>query len=159
MNGEQMSNELKKDVVIKIKGTQITGGDKDVVELMTTGSFCRRDNSYYIIYDESEATGFAGAKTVLRYDQKANQVTMSRTGSNRSQLIIEKGRRHQCSYETDYGNLMVGVLGSALKSSLDDNGGRISFGYSLDINTSLTSENIVDIVVADKGSSQPQAER
>ncbi|MEG0540707.1 MAG: DUF1934 domain-containing protein [Angelakisella sp.] len=141
---------MKKDVLIKIKGTQVADGDKDVVELLTTGSFCRRNKSYYIIYDESEATGFQGAKTILRYEPAECRVTMSRTGSTNSRLVIEQGRRHQCSYDTGYGSLMVGVLGSSLKSDLSDEGGSISFKYSLDINTALTSENTVDILVAEE---------
>lgn len=141
---------MKKDVLIKIKGTQIADGDRDVVEVLTTGSFYRRDNNYFIIYDESEATGFNGAKTVLKVDADNGRVTMSRTGAVKSRLVIEKGKRHQCSYDTGYGSLTVGVLGSALRSSLSDVGGSISFGYSLDINTALTSENRVDILVAEE---------
>ncbi|MEG2074271.1 MAG: DUF1934 domain-containing protein [Angelakisella sp.] len=141
---------MKKDVLIKIKGTQIAAGDKDVVELLTTGSFCRRDKSYYITYDESEATGFNGARTELRYEPAESRVTMSRSGTTNSRLVIEQGRRHQCSYDTGYGNLMVGVLGNSLKSDLSDEGGSISFGYSLDINTALTSENTVDILIAEE---------
>lgn len=140
---------MKKDVLIKIKGVQNTDGDRDVVEVLTTGSFYRRENNYYIIYDESEATGFNGAKTVLRYEPTAKRVTMSRTGSVQSRLVIEKGRRHQCNYDTGYGSMMIGVLGNSLQSDLSDIGGSISFGYSLDINTALTSENTVDILVAE----------
>lgn len=138
---------MKKDVMIKIKGVQIFDGDRDVVEVMTTGSFYRRDQSFYIIYDESEATGFQGAKTILRYEAAASRVTMSRTGTHNSRLIIEKGRRHQCSYDTGEGFMTIGVLGSTLKSTLGDEGGNIFFGYSLDINAALTSENTVDIQV------------
>ncbi|MEG1686782.1 MAG: DUF1934 domain-containing protein [Angelakisella sp.] len=139
---------MKKDVMIRIKGVQTVDGDRDVVELLTTGSFVRREKDYFIIYDESEATGFDGAKTVLRFEPEQRRVTMSRTGTSRSRLVIEKGRRHQCSYATDYGSMTIGVLGSAIKSDLSDEGGSISFGYSLDINTALTSENTVDILIA-----------
>lgn len=125
-------------------------GDRDVVELLTTGNLYRRDNDYFIIYDESEATGFDGSKTVLRVDSDNKRVTMSRTGTSRSRLVIEKGRRHQCNYSTDYGSMMIGVLGNSLKSNLSDIGGSLSFGYSLDINTALTSENTVDILVAEQ---------
>jgi len=140
---------MKKDVMIRIKSTQTVDGQKDVIEVLTAGSFYKRNSNYYIMYDETEATGFDGAKTLLRYEPKQNRVTMSRTGENGSQLIIEKGRRHQCNYNTGYGDLTIGVLGSSLKSELTENGGQISFCYSLDINTALTSENAVDIYVAE----------
>ena len=51
---------MKKDVMISIKGIQKSEGDRDEVELMTFGNFYKRNNNYYITYDESEATGFQG---------------------------------------------------------------------------------------------------
>ena len=73
---------------------------------------------------------------------------MSRHGSVESQLIVEKGRRHQCNYETGYGSMTIGVSGDEIRSTLTDEGGNIFFRYSLDLNTALTSENQVDIIVS-----------
>ena len=72
---------MKKDVVIKITGTQIAQGDRDVVELITTGQFCRRNKSYYIMYEESAAPRFRGARATLRFDPTQQRVIMSRPGS------------------------------------------------------------------------------
>lgn len=92
---------MKKDVIITIKGTQFADDEQDSVELTTVGLLYRRGNAYYICYNESEATGFDGAKTTLKVEGD-RRVTMRRTGDNmRSQLIIEKGQRHQCFYDTD----------------------------------------------------------
>lgn len=139
---------MKKDVLIRIKGVQRADGDSDVVEVLTTGSFCRREKGYYIIYDESEATGFNGSKTVLHYDPYNSRVTMSRSGSTNSRMVIEQGKRHQCNYDTGFGSMTVGILGHSLVSHLGDEGGSLSFGYSLDLNTALASEHTVDILVA-----------
>ncbi len=140
---------MKKDVMITIRGIQRSDGDNDVVELFTTGRFYRKNGSYYISYDESEATGYEGAKTTLRVEQD-NRVTMSRSGSMRSQLIIERGVRHQCNYDTGYGNFTIGVSGDKIVSSLTDEGGNIEFKYSLDVNASLASENEVYINVKER---------
>ena len=137
---------MKKDVMITIKGIQRSDGENDVVELFTMGRFYRKNGSYYISYDESEATGFEGAKTTLKVEQN-DRVTMFRSGSMRSQLIIERGVRHQCNYDTGYGSITIGVLGDKIESSLTDEGGDIAFQYSLDVNTSLASENEVYINV------------
>ena len=136
------------DVLIKIKGIQMAQGDRDVVELLTTGSFCRTKDAYFISYEESEATGFQGSHTTLRFEPRDSRVTMTRSGSLETQLIIEEGRRHQCSYDTGYGQMTIGVLGDRIVSTLTDEGGDISFGYTLDIDTALTSENQVYISVA-----------
>ena len=67
---------------------------------------------------------------------------MRRSGENLySQLIIEKGQRHQCVYDTGYGTLTLGISGDQIISSLDDNGGHLQVRYTLDINASMASEN------------------
>ncbi len=138
---------MKKDVRITIKGIQYADGDQDLVELTTIGSLCRRNGAYYISYDESEATGFEGAKTTLKVEGD-QRVTMRRTGENmRSQLIIEKGQRHQCFYDTGYGSLTLGISGDDIVSCLDDNGGHLQVRYTLDINASMASENELSVDV------------
>lgn len=137
----------KREALIKIKGIQRAGGDDDVVELLTTGFFSRQKGGYLISYEESEATGFEGAKTTLLYEEEAERVTLTRSGSVNTQLIVEKGKRHQCSYDLGYGSMIIGVNCSVIHSTLSEEGGQIAFGYSLDLNTALTSENQVMVSV------------
>ena len=138
---------MKQDALIKITGVQFGGGEKDVTELTTMGSFHKKNGSYYICYDESDATGFSGSHTVLRYEERDRRITLTRTGSVNSQLIMELGKRCQCSYDTGIGLLTVGVSCSSVKSTLGTDGGKIDFDYSLDINPALTSENRVSVSV------------
>lgn len=137
---------MKKDVLISIKGVSSIDGEKDVMELMTVGNLFFKDGKQFLTYKESEATGFKGTTTCLELDGE-NKVIMKRIGANRSQLIIEKGKRHLCCYDTGHGDLMIGVFSNSIKNSLDENGGDLSFMYSLDINSSLASENEVYINV------------
>ena len=74
-------------------------------------------------------------------------MTLTRSGSVNTQLIIEKGKRHQCSYDLGFGSMIIGVSCDRIQSTLSEDGGEISFGYSLDLNTALTSENQVMIAV------------
>ena len=142
-----MKNVPTSKGMITIKGTQVVDGQKEAIELLTDGTYAIRDGSFYICYDESEATGFKGSRTTLKYDPTHDQVTLTRRGATRSQLIIEAGRRHQCTYDTGYGNLILGVNGNRIESTLDEKGGEIRFRYSLDVNTVLASENGVSISV------------
>lgn len=131
---------MKKDVLINIRGIYENEDDQDVIELFTTGTYYKKNGCYYISYEESEATGFEGCRTTLKVDQE-NMITMERSGASNSQLIIQRGVRHQCHYDVGCGDLMVGVLGSRIKSSLSDRGGNLEIRYSLDINSMYTSEN------------------
>lgn len=137
---------MKKDVYISIRGIQAVDGDRDVTELFTQGRFYRRNNSYYITYDDSEATGYEGCKTTLKVEG-SRKVTLTRSGASRSQLIVEQGERNIGHYGTIAGEMIIGVSTKLVRSSLTDSGGDLRFSYSLDVNSSLISENEVYINV------------
>jgi len=137
---------MKKNVVLTIKGVQSIPGQKDdIVEISTCGVMSKRNNSYWLSYEESALTGFEGHKTTLHIEN--NKVTMHRKGKTESNLVIEKGLRHQCSYGTPYGMMNIGILGSNIASTLTDDGGKVTFAYSMDIDTALCSEQkiIIDV--------------
>ena len=135
---------MKKDVLITIKGIQKLDGESDTTELFTHGNFYRKNDNYYITYDESEATGFQGSTTTLKVEAN-DKVTLIRSGTTQSHLIVQNGERNVGHYGTDQGNLSIGVYAKEIKSTLDDTGGDLYFAYSLDINSNLISENEVYI--------------
>jgi len=113
---------------------------------ITAGRYYNKEGSYFISYKESETTGFEGVTTTLKVEGDSC-VTLTRSGVSNSSLVLEKGRRHLCHYDTGFGDLMVGVSGCRINSRLDDGGGELTFNYSLDINSSLVSQNEVYISV------------
>lgn len=137
----------KKDVVIEIRGSYTQDGETDTVDFVTDGVYYKERDQYVIAYNESEMTGMAGSRTKLSVDGD-RCVTMSRSAPAKSLLIIERGVRHQCHYETGVGSMTIGVCGERIVSSLDESGGQLQFAYSLDINTTLASENEITVLVA-----------
>lgn len=130
-------------ITLKIK--QTADGVTDESELYTRGEFRFHKGSYYIDYDESEATGFEGSHAQLKVDE--NVLTMTRTGKNFTGLVFENGTRHFCHYGTDYGTCMVGITTSLFKQNLSSDGGEISLKYSVDVNAGLMTENELIIKV------------
>ena len=94
--------------LITIKGTMEQGGHQETVELMTHGGFVKRDGNFFIMYRETEATGYEGCTTTVKIAEDGRRVAMMRYGKAPSQLIIEKGTRHLCHYETGYGGHLAG---------------------------------------------------
>ena len=137
---------MKEDYLIKIKGIQESEGEENSVELMTRGSFVRRGGSYYISYRETEATGYEGCTTTVKLD-RMGKVSMLRYGPMPSQLVIEKGRRHICHYDTGQGSITMGIAADEIVADLNERGGRLQFSYNLDINANLFSKNTVNITV------------
>lgn len=130
---------------ITLKVKQTSEGVTDESELYTRGEFRFHKGSYYIDYDESEATGYEGSHAQLKVDD--NILTMTRTGKNFTGLVFENGVRHYCHYGTEFGNCMVGITTSVFRQNLTSDGGEINLKYSVDVNAGLMSENEITIRV------------
>ena len=140
---------MEENYLITIKGTMEQDGERESVELMTRGKFVRRGSSYFIAYEETEATGYAGCTTTVKATAHAREVVMTRFGKVPSQLVIEKGVRHICHYETGFGSVSLGVAADVIELDLTDAGGRLQFSYTLDSGgENFISRNLVDITVA-----------
>ena len=140
---------MEENYLITIKGTMEQDGERESVELMTRGKFVRRGSSYFIAYEETEATGYAGCTTTVKATADAHEVVMTRFGKVPSQLVIEKGVRHICHYETGFGSVSLGVAADVIELDLTDAGGRLQFSYTLDSGgENFISRNLVDITVA-----------
>ena len=137
---------MKEDYLISIKGTMEQDGEIDTIRLMTRGSFLRKNDSYFISYKETEATGYEGNVTTVKAEGPG-KVSMLRHGSMPSQLVIERGRRHVCHYDNGYGVLSLGVAADEIKNLLTDAGGRLTFSYMLDSGDTQISRNEVKITV------------
>ena len=102
-------------------------------------------DGWKLIYEESAATGMEGVTTTIRAE--ADEVRLERTGNLHSLLVLQKGRRHQCSYDTPYGTLLLGVYTSDCRNALTDAGGELRFSYTLDTNAGTLSAHDVCISV------------
>ena len=133
------------DVLISITGTQQVDGEEEIIELTTTGGMEPAGDGWRLTYEESAATGMEGVVTTIRV--QPDEVLLERTGRMHSLLVLQKGRRHQCSYATPYGTLMLGVYTSELHSTLTGSGGELRFAYTLDMNAGALSAHNVHISV------------
>lgn len=138
---------MQENYLISIIGTQEMDGEKDQIELTTVGSYMSKGDSRYIVYHEFNDEFPVEKVTSILKIEANKKVTLIRSGSRRSRLILEKGKRHMCHYDTGYGPLMVGVFAQSIHTDLDDSGGTLNVSYSLDINSGLNSINeiFVDI--------------
>lgn len=143
---------MEENYLITIKGTMEQDGKRDSVELMTRGSLVHKDGAYYIVYKESEATGYEGCTTTVKVAKDESKVSMTRFGPAAGQLVVEKGIRHLCHYDTGYGAMTLGVAADEIHSRLTDEGGEVEFSYTLDADqNTILSRNLVKISVKRTG--------
>lgn len=135
---------MEKEVVIKIVDRHEMDGDTDGLETTVVGSFEGGKDNYVITYAEDGE--LAGCKVRLKVEN-GRCITMTRSGLFETELIIERGERHNCSYSTPAGNLMLGVYAGRVESDIDENGGKLEFDYTLDLGAGVVSENYLVITV------------
>ena len=138
---------MQENYLISILGKQIVEGEKGEISLTTFGSYTTRGDKRYIVYNEyDEETPGVKTTSVLKIEDN-KKITLIRNGEQHSRLILEKGKRHLCHYDTGYGSMMVGVFANKLVSDLNEHGGDLEVHYSLDINAGLSSLNEIFINV------------
>ena len=139
---------MKKDYLICIDGKMEQDDFFDHIQLKTRGAFLYKEGNFFITYQESETTGYAGCTTIVKVAQDSSRVAMLRYGPAASQLIIEKGIRHVCHYETGTGALNLGVAADEICCNLTPTGGTVEFSYTLDSGVQEISRNLVTITVS-----------
>lgn len=133
--------DSKKNVMISIKGMQevYSIDDSTDVELLTEGEFYKTDGKYYAVYQESDVTGMEGTTTTVEVDR--DKVSIIREGTITNQMIFIKDKKTTSYYDTQFGALTIGVLSDRINVDIDDNGGVIDVGYSLEINDETVGKN------------------
>ena len=101
---------MQDNVMISIKTYQDLDGDcEPPIELQTHGRFGRINNKYYIIYEETELTGYPDTTTTIKVWDKS--VTVTRKGKYNMKIDYITGEHNLCLYPTPYGD-----IGAAIKT-------------------------------------------
>ena len=137
----------KENYFISIIGKQhYEENESGEVKVDTVGSYEVVDGTKYITYREyEEGNPSISSISTLTID-KQNTVTLSKENSL-SSLVLEKGKRHNSFYQTDFGQINLGVFTSELINNLDDMGGKLEINYTLDINSNISSKNELTVTV------------
>lgn len=139
----------KENAIIKVKTVSRGKDDNDVdeTEIITKGIYRVKGSLYQMLYEDSEATGFFNCETKITA-LSSTSVSIMRRGDNvSSDLILQCDKKLFSQYETPILTMNVGILANQIDNKLDANGGTLHMCYTIDINGSLVSENVVDISV------------
>lgn len=137
-----------RDITLKIIGKQCYDGkEEEQMEFITDGQLYVRDDSVYMIYDESEVSGMTGCKTTLKV--KGDSVKMRRIGEIgfNTELYFEKGKRFSSTYDTPYGPMDIEVLTSRVENNLnmEELKGNIDIEYNVSLEGMAEGKNRLTI--------------
>lgn len=137
-------------VLIEVIGTQNIDNQFDKTELKTVGTFEELEEKYIIRYKEEQGEGEAPVDVGVVVLKDESVVEMTRDGAISSRLVIERSQRNLCHYGTAYGDILMGISGHSIEHEPNENGGKFSFGYDIDINGALASKNRVKLTYKKK---------
>lgn len=107
--------------------------DDGPIEMFSEGEMYITDERVIIAYEESELTGMEGSSTQVRFERSnPGLVTMMRNGAVNTILVFEKGKRHICSYQTEYMPFEICVNTKDIKNTLLEDG-KIELDYIVEI--------------------------
>lgn len=130
---------MKDKWIMTLRSIQHEEKEDFQTELNTQVDFYEEDGELVIAYDESETTGMEGSRTYLRVQPK--MIAVVRTGTFRTHIVVEKGVKHFCHYETPFGEIAVGISAKKLINHLTPEGGSFEMRYTVDGNSTLLSDN------------------
>ena len=141
---------MNDNYLITVIGTQTGDGESDSIEVITSGDYIRDDNGditvTYPEFSEENPTTRTDTTVTLR----GKILTIERRGEMSSRLMLEKGKRHQCLYETPMGQMFIGIFTDSIKVIASDSGCDIRASYQLDFNQHVVSNNEFHITIKSK---------
>lgn len=124
---------MESNAMIHLKTLQSAEGEGEIdeIELQTKGTFAKKNGKFYIVYEESELTGFEDTTTTIKVTD--DTVCMTRRGKYNSRMEFRLGEKCLCSYNTPFGVIPVGVNPISVENNLSEDGGKLEIEYILDI--------------------------
>ena len=72
-------------VKITVKSVSGLPGSRDNLETVSYGQLAERGGKYYVLYEETKATGMEGTKTTIKWDEESVVVIRNGTYSHRQE--------------------------------------------------------------------------
>ena len=140
-----------KDIMLKIIGKQVTSdSEEEQLEFVTEGKYYVKDDSVYLLYDESEFSGMEGCTTSLEIT--GDNIKMKRFGESiglDTEIEFEKGKRFKGYYDTPFGSVEMEVLTNDVVNKIEkaEGKGSLNIDYHISLRGLSEGRSILDIEI------------
>lgn len=135
---------MKKNVVITVRGLQRQVDDEEPIEVISAGTYLRKENTHYLSYEEADEDGKI---TKNRIKITPDSIEMTKQGGVTTQMIFVVGQKHFSCYETPFGELTLGMTTKEIKVMEESGQIAVALRYDLEVNGAHVSECELDIEV------------
>lgn len=135
------------NAIITVSSRQVSDGESDSFEFITSGSYYQRGSKYYIFYNENEEMQMSNCSVMLIAE--SNKVTMRRNGDFELKMTYIEGESEDVIYYMPFGEMNLTQKTNKIHCDLADNGGTLTLDYTLIIGDNV-QKNSVNIKVKRK---------
>lgn len=125
---------MTKDVMVYIAGTQFNelNPQDEAIELVTRGTYYKKNNKHYVLYDELIEGVNGITKNTIKFDD--DMFLLSRSGAINTSMLFEENKRNVTNYKTPFGNIVIGLDASNIDINENDDEIKVNVDYSIDAN-------------------------
>ena len=135
---------MKKNVVITVRGLQAEINAEEPVEVISAGTYLRKENTHYLSYDEADENG---RLTKNRIKITPECIEMVKQGGVTTQMLFRLGEKQYSCYSTPFGDLTLGMTTKKIQVEEEERELSAKLLYALEINGAHMSECKLDIEV------------
>lgn len=142
---------MTKNVIVCIAGTQLNDQNPsdEPIELVTRGTYYKKNNKHYVLYDEM-VEGVSGVtKNTIKFDE--NMVMLTRTGALNTTMLFENNKRNITDYRTPFGNVVIGLNTKSIDIKEDKDEIQLMVDYSIDANFEYLSDCSISLKIQAAG--------
>ena len=124
---------MTKEVLISIKGLQFEGDmDADKIETITSGSYYKKNNNHYVIYEEVVEGTEGVTKNIIKFNEK--ELNLTKSGSVNAHMFFEHKKKNMTNYETPFGDILVGIDAKDISLYEKETEIQLKVDYALEVN-------------------------
>lgn len=136
---------MTKDVLVTVRGLQMTPDGDDTIEVTTSGKYYERDGKRYIFYDEIGDDTQVVVRNSIQIGE--HQVEVRKRGVVSAQMNFEENNKLISIYETPYGQMELGIFTKSIHLEEDPDQFRLKLDYLLEINNQHVSDSEILVQV------------
>ncbi|MCL2717715.1 MAG: DUF1934 domain-containing protein [Lachnospiraceae bacterium] len=140
---------MTKEVLLSLKGLQYDlRADNQEFETITPAEYYHRNGNHYILYDEVQADSTDIIKNRIKF--RDDYLEVIKKGPFNANLIFEEKKKNITSYETPFGDFIVGVDTGKVKMIEEEKRIHIEVDYRLDVNYVHLADCTISVDIRDR---------
>ena len=140
---------MAKDVLVSVKGTQFMDGERDSVEVITSGTWYEKNGKQYLLYEETYEGMQVTTKNTVKITPEIVEVT--KKGAISSKMVYELGKQHMSDYMTPMGLIVLGITTKDLFVEAEADKLHLEMRYAMEMNGQFVSDSILEITATVRG--------